>query len=77
MTALRPHAAYRYVPHRIAEHPDTDTTFEAECLWCNWATAPSTGDSASVDVECMRHTGLSGHKSFRRVRTSFAVVVRV
>ncbi|WP_442815869.1 DUF7848 domain-containing protein [Streptomyces sp. NBC_01768] len=75
MTAVRLHAAYRYVPHRITEHPDTDTTFEAGCLWCNWAAEPST-DSASVDVECMRHTGLSGHKSFRRVCTSFAVVMR-
>lgn len=33
-------------------------------------------DSASADVECMSHTGRSGHKSFRCVRTSFAVVVR-
>lgn len=32
-------------------------------------------DSASVDVECMSHAGRSGHKSFRRVRTSFALVV--
>ncbi|MEU9318027.1 hypothetical protein [Streptomyces sp. NPDC048295] len=75
MTAFRVRAAYRYVLHRITEHPDTDTTFEAECLWCSWVAAPST-DSASVDVECMGHTGLSGHKSFRRIRTSFAVVVR-
>lgn len=49
MTAFRMRAAYRYVLHRITEHPDTDTTFEAECLWCSWAAAPST-DSASVDV---------------------------
>ncbi|MGY4914633.1 DUF7848 domain-containing protein [Streptomyces sp. 900116325] len=75
MTAARARAAYRYVLHRITEHPDTDITYEAECLWCHWAAEPST-DSASVDVECMSHTGRSGHKSFRRVRTSFAVVVR-
>ncbi|MCX4866885.1 MULTISPECIES: hypothetical protein [unclassified Streptomyces] len=75
MTAVRLRAAHRYALHRITEHPDTDTTFEAECLWCSWAAEPST-ESASVDVECLIHTGLSGHESFRRVRTSFAVVVR-
>ncbi|WP_392874770.1 hypothetical protein [Streptomyces sp. LN499] len=75
MTAARARAAYRYVLHRITEHPDTDVTYEAECLWCDWAAERST-NSASVDVECMTHTGRSGHKSFRRVRTSFAVVVR-
>jgi hypothetical protein len=63
------------VLHRITEHPDTDITYEAEYLWCDRAAEPST-DSASVDVECMSHTGRSGHRSFRRVRTSFAVVVR-
>ncbi|MGW2847732.1 DUF7848 domain-containing protein [Streptomyces sp. NPDC001108] len=65
----------RYVKHRITEHPGTDVTFEAECLGCKWKAAPSI-ESASVDVECMSHTGRSGHAGFRRMRTSFAVVVR-
>ncbi|WP_030145897.1 hypothetical protein [Streptomyces violaceorubidus] len=68
-------SALRYVQHRITEHPDTDVTFEAECLHCNWTAQPST-DSAAVDVECMSHTGRSNHKGFRRARTSFAMVVR-
>jgi hypothetical protein len=67
--------AMRYVMHRITEHPDTDVTFEAECLHCKWKATPST-ESASVDVECMSHTGRSGHAGFRRIRTSFAMVVR-
>ena len=73
MTTLR--AAYRYVLQRITEHPDTDVTFEAECLWCVWKATPA-DDSAAVDLECLSHTGRSGHKSFRRLRTSFALVVR-
>lgn len=68
-------SALRYVPHRITQHPDTDVTYEAECLWCEWTAQPGT-DSAAVDVECMSHTGRSGHKSFRRICTCFAVVVR-
>lgn len=73
VTALR--AAWRYIQQRISEHPDTDITYEAECLWCDWQAMPST-DSAAVDVNCMSHTGRSGHRSFRRIRTSFAIVVR-
>ncbi|WP_436840677.1 DUF7848 domain-containing protein [Streptomyces griseoloalbus] len=65
----------RYVMHRITGHPDTDVTFEAECLHCKWKAAPST-ESASVDVECMSYTGRSGHAGFRRIRNSFAMVVR-
>jgi hypothetical protein len=68
-------SALRYVSHRISQHPDTDVTFEAECLHCSWTAQPST-DGAAVDVECMSHTGRSGHKGFRRVCTSFAMVVR-
>ncbi|WP_455569081.1 DUF7848 domain-containing protein [Streptomyces halstedii] len=68
-------ALLRYVLHRIKEHPDTEVTYEAECLWCKWTAQPST-DSEAVDVECMSHTGRSGHKGFRRIRTSFAMVVR-
>ncbi|SCF94627.1 hypothetical protein [Streptomyces sp. Ncost-T10-10d] len=67
----------RYVKHRITQHPDTDVTFEAECLAypCEW-TANASPDGAAVDVECMSHTGRTGHTSFRRVCTSFALVVR-
>ncbi|WP_452740377.1 DUF7848 domain-containing protein [Streptomyces cyaneofuscatus] len=51
-------------------------TFEAEYLWCDrQATTPSI-DSEPVDAECMSHTGRSGHQSFRRLRTLFAMVVR-
>lgn len=28
------HATLRFVAHRITQHPDTDVTFEAECLHC-------------------------------------------
>ncbi|MDQ1044300.1 hypothetical protein [Streptomyces sp. V4I2] len=65
----------RYVKHRITKHPDTDVTFEAECLKCEWQATPST-DGAAVDVECMGHTGRTGHAGFRRICTSFALVER-
>jgi hypothetical protein len=65
----------RYVLHRITPHPDTDVTFEAECLRCDWTAEPA-DDSAPVDVACMSHTGLTGHAGFRRMCTSFALVVR-
>ncbi len=68
-------AVLRYVQHRITQHPNTDMTFEAECLHCEWTARPSE-DGATVDVECMGHTGRSGHKGFRRVCTSFALVLR-
>jgi len=65
----------RYVTHRITQHPDTDVTYEAECLRCDWKAGPSE-DGAAVDLECMRRTGRAGHQSFRRVCTSLALVVR-
>ncbi|MFC5803985.1 hypothetical protein [Streptomyces formicae] len=68
-------AVMRYVRHRITEHPDAGVMFEAECLHCGWKPTPAE-DSASVDAECMSHTGRSGHAGFRRIRTSFAMVVR-
>ncbi len=64
-----------YVEHRITQHPGTDVTFEAECLNCDWKAKPSE-DGAAIDLECMRHTGRTGHQSFRRVCTSLALVVR-
>ncbi|WP_079144625.1 DUF7848 domain-containing protein [Streptomyces agglomeratus] len=73
MGAIR--AAYRHVLHRITQHPDTDVTYEAQCLNCAWEASPS-ADTAAVDVECMSHTARSNHRSFRRVCTSFAFVVR-
>jgi hypothetical protein len=66
----------RYVTHRIAQHPDTDVTFEAECLKCDWQATPSE-DGAAVDVECMSHTGRTRHSGFWRTCTSFAMVTRV
>ena len=68
-------AILRYAEHRITRHPDTDVTFEAECLSCDWKAEPSE-DGAAVDLECMRHTGRSSHESFRRTCTSFAMVTR-
>jgi hypothetical protein len=65
----------RFVKHRITQHPDTDVTFEAECLACDWQADPST-DGAAVDIECMSHTGRTGHPGFRRLCTSFALVER-
>lgn len=67
--------SYRYGLQRIVEHPNTEVTHEAECLWCNW-THTST-DSAAVDLECISHAGLSGHRGFRRILTSFSMAVRV
>jgi hypothetical protein len=65
----------RYVVHKITQHPGTDVTFEAECLRCDWAAQPA-DECAPVDVACMSHTGRTGHAGFRRVCTSFAMVVR-
>ncbi|WP_443729346.1 DUF7848 domain-containing protein [Streptantibioticus rubrisoli] len=65
----------RYVVHKITQHPGTDVTFEAECLRCDWAAQPA-DDCAPVDVACMSHAGRTGHAGFRRVCTSFAMVVR-
>lgn len=68
-------ALLRHVTHRIAQHPDTDVTYEAECLGCEWKATPSTS-TEDVDVECMSHAGRSNHRGFRRVVTGFAFVVR-
>lgn len=57
----------RFVKHRITQQPDTCMTFEAKCMTCDWKAEPST-DGAGVDVECMSHTGRTGHAS--RPRTS-------
>ncbi|MBT2404019.1 MULTISPECIES: hypothetical protein [unclassified Streptomyces] len=64
-------AVLRYVKHRITQHPGTDVTFEADCLRCDWQ-APASEDGAAVDIECMSHTGRTGHQGFRRRCTSFA-----
>jgi hypothetical protein len=66
----------QYVQHRTTKHPDTEVTFEAECLKRDWTATPST-DGAAVDVQCMGHTGRTGHQGFRRICTSFALVERV
>lgn len=69
------HTVLRYVEHRIVQHLGTDVTFEADCLRCDWQ-APASEDGAAVDVECMSHTGRTGHQGFRRRCTSFAWVER-
>jgi hypothetical protein len=66
---------YRYVSHTIKAHPNTDTTYEAQCLRCEWTDVQG-DDSEPVDIACMVHTGRTGHEGFRRIRTSFALVVR-
>lgn len=40
-----PRSALRYVEHRITQHPDTDVTFEVECLTCEcgWQATPVDG----------------------------------
>ncbi|PPS67154.1 DUF7848 domain-containing protein [Streptomyces sp. 46] len=65
----------RYVKHRITQQPDTCMTFEAECMTCDWKAKPST-DGAGVDVQCMSHTGRTGHATVRRSCTSLALVER-
>ncbi|MFJ6465306.1 hypothetical protein ACIQM0_30480 [Streptomyces sp. NPDC091387] len=65
----------RNVSHTIAPHPDTEITYEADCLGCQWSAEPST-DAAAVDVECLSHAGRSNHRGFRRIVTGFAFVVR-
>ncbi|MBB4714458.1 hypothetical protein BJ965_004340 [Streptomyces luteogriseus] len=65
----------RYVKHRITQQPDTWLTFAAECMTCDWKAKSST-DGAPVDVECMTHTGRTGHATFRRSCTSLALVER-
>ncbi|WP_442812388.1 hypothetical protein OG735_06990 [Streptomyces sp. NBC_01210] len=72
---MSPRTIIRSVTHRITPHPDTDVTFEAECLACSWKATPST-DGKAVDVELMSHAGRSNHRGFRRVVTGFAFVVR-
>ncbi|MEV7194675.1 hypothetical protein AB0N81_23125 [Streptomyces sp. NPDC093510] len=65
----------RYTKHRIAQQPDTEVTFEAKCLTCGWEAKPS-ADGATVDMECMSHTGRTQHNRFRRLCTSVALVER-
>lgn len=72
---MSPRATIRSVSHRITQHPDTDVTYEAECLACQWSAKPST-DVRAVDIECMRHAGRSNHRGYRRIVTGFAFVVR-
>ncbi|MET8678893.1 hypothetical protein ABZW18_15290 [Streptomyces sp. NPDC004647] len=61
--------------HTIAAHPDTEVTLEAQCLSCEEESGGET-DAAAVDMWCLKHSGRTGHLGFRRVMTSFAVVVR-
>jgi hypothetical protein len=47
-------AVLRFVEHRITQHPDTDVTFEAECLHCDWQATPS---SDGALAEYLIHAG--------------------
>ncbi|MGW0362663.1 DUF7848 domain-containing protein [Streptomyces sp. NPDC002990] len=68
----------RYVTHRIVSHPQGEVTVSAQCLdgACGWTAGPIT-DVASVDVDCMAHTGLTGHPTFARRYEDVALVERV
>lgn len=68
-------AIVRHVVHRITEHPDTEVTYEADCLHCGWSATPST-DGPAVNLACMEHSGKSNHRGFRRTMTGFIFVVR-
>ncbi|WP_443333103.1 DUF7848 domain-containing protein [Streptomyces sp. SS] len=75
MTTIK--TALRFVTHRIARHPDSEPTVTAECLrpGCGWSVAP-TSDVKRADVDCMAHTGATGHAIFARKYEDMAVVVR-
>ncbi|WP_443051976.1 DUF7848 domain-containing protein [Streptomyces sp. NBC_00250] len=70
-------AVLRFATHRITRHPDSEPTATAECLspGCGWSVAP-TSDVKHADVECMAHTGATGHAIFARRYEDVAVVVR-
>ncbi|MGW0468262.1 DUF7848 domain-containing protein [Streptomyces sp. NPDC003027] len=67
----------RFVTHRITRHPDAEVTASARCLHdeCGWEAHPR-ADVAGVDVDCMAHTGDTGHGIFARRYEDVAVVVR-
>ncbi|MGW7140266.1 DUF7848 domain-containing protein [Streptomyces xanthophaeus] len=68
----------RYVEHRIASHPSGEITVSAQCLdgACGWTAGP-VADAAQVDVDCMSHTGRTGHPTFARKYEDVALVARV
>lgn len=70
-------SVFRYVRHRMTRHPDTDTTATAECMTldCGWESLP-TSEAEHCEVQCMTHTGLTGHVMFRRRFEDIAVVER-
>ncbi|WP_406863999.1 hypothetical protein ABZO31_27635 [Streptomyces sp. HUAS MG47] len=70
-------AVLRYVSHRITAHPDSDPAVSARCLHgdCPWE-VHARSSAKAVDVECMQHTGLTGHGIFARTYEDVAVVVR-
>lgn len=68
----------RFVQHRIISHPEGEPTVSARCLSgdCDWSASP-TADVASIDVDCMAHTGKTGHPTFARRYEDVALVERV
>ncbi len=75
MSAVK--SALRFVTHRISRHPDCEPTVTAQCLrsGCGWSVAP-TSDVERADVDCMAHTGETGHAIFGRKYEDIAVVTR-
>lgn len=67
----------RFVQHRIISHPDGEVTVSAQCLdgACGWVAGPI-ADVAQVDIDCMAHTGRTGHPTFARRFEDVALVER-
>ncbi|MEV7525541.1 hypothetical protein [Streptomyces sp. NPDC091371] len=65
----------RFVTHRIISHPAGGVTVSAQCLdaGCGWTAGP-VADVAQVDVDCMSHTGRTGHPTFARKYEDVALV---
>ncbi|MCP3756029.1 hypothetical protein [Streptomyces sp. TBY4] len=61
--------------HTITAHPDSDVTFEAQCLDCGQESG-GLPTAADTDTWALRHAGATGHMGFRRLMTSFALVTR-
>ncbi len=67
----------RYTKHRITQHPDTEATFEAMCLTCDWGqslhrTTPPKDRRKSPEGAMRTTPGISpGAVAFVQVRGGF------
>lgn len=70
-------AVLRFVHHTIRHETARGATFEAFCVasGCTEASGPHDAQEGAQDW-CLRHTGRTGHKLFRRVATDHARVTR-